>query len=206
MLRCSLIRFRIRSPAAKKYFSTPMFACTSIALAAVGQVCAWGPHEVAAEAVDVVRELDVVERVRDPELVLDLRLGGLGGAGENVARARVRRADVSVEDRPERVVAVQIDAPRVPRGRIRVAYGAPVPGLTLGRPEVRRERVVGLLAAHDAVVRQVAPLHVEVVHRVVRAVRVRRRQDEDVEVVDKLSSSADGSRSCAAAAQRSRGR
>src|SRR5215211_5071294 len=28
--RTSLIRFRIRSPAAKKYLSTPMFACTAV--------------------------------------------------------------------------------------------------------------------------------------------------------------------------------
>ena len=29
VLRTSLMRLRIRSPAAKKYFSTPMFACTA---------------------------------------------------------------------------------------------------------------------------------------------------------------------------------
>jgi hypothetical protein len=37
--------------------------------------------------VDVVRELDVVERVRDPELVPDLRLGRLLGPGVDVADA-----------------------------------------------------------------------------------------------------------------------
>ena len=47
--------------------------------------------------------------------------------------------------------------------------------------------VVALLAADDAVVGEVAALEVEVVDRVVRAVGVGRRQDEDVEVVDEAA-------------------
>ena len=154
------------------------------ALAAVGQVGARRPHEVAAEAVDVVGELDVVERVGDPQLVADLGLGGLGRPGEHIARARVRRADVAVEERRERVVAVEVDAPGVARAR--VVGGVRRTGLRVDPrgPEVRGGLVVALLAADDAVVGEVAPLEVEVVDRVVRAVGVRRRQDEDVEVVD----------------------
>ena len=54
------------------------------------------------------------------------------------------------------------------------------------RPEVGRVRVVGLEPADDAPVGHRLALAVEVVHRVVRPVRVRRREDEDVEVVDEL--------------------
>jgi hypothetical protein len=59
-----------------------------ITFVAVRQVRTRRPHEVAAEAVDVVRELDVLERVRDPELVLDLRFGRLGRARVRVAIRR----------------------------------------------------------------------------------------------------------------------
>ena len=54
------------------------------------------------------------------------------------------------------------------------------------RPEVGCVRVVGLEPADHAPVGHGFPLGVEVVHRVVRPVRVRRREDEDVEVVDEL--------------------
>ena len=64
--------------------------------------------------------------------------------------------------------------------------GAAGAGVDPRRPEVGRRRIVRLLAADDAVVGHVAPLLREVVHRVVRPVRVRGRQDEDVEVVDEL--------------------
>ena len=84
-----------------------------VALVAVRQVSGRRPHEVTAEAVDVVRELDVVERVGDPELVLDLRLRRLPRARVDLAGARVRRADVAVEDRPHGVVAVHVGAPGV---------------------------------------------------------------------------------------------
>ena len=108
------------------------------------------------------------------------------GPAYDVARARVRRADVAVEDRPERVVAVQVDAPQSPRGRVAVRIRQVRRRVDTRRPEVRGVRIVRRLPAVDAVVRHVAPLLPEVVHRVVRAVRVRRRQDEDVERVDEL--------------------
>ena len=156
------------------------------ALAAVRQVGAGRPHEVAAEAVDVVRELDVVERVRDPELVPDLRLGSLRRARVDVADAAVGRADVAVEDRRKRVVAVQVDAPRVARrgveGRVRrravrAASAASRSSPRMGCRSPRRRRRSGWSCCAAAG---------EVVRRVVRAVRVRRRKDEDVEVVDEV--------------------
>ena len=157
------------------------------ALTAVRQVRARRPHEVAAEAVDVVREPDVLERVRDPELVLDLRLGGLGRPGERFAGAVDRRTDVAVDERPERVVAVHVRAPGVPGGGVVERLGDPSwEQVRPRRPEIRRVRVVGLEPADHAPVGHRLPLAVEVVDRVVPAVRVRGREDEDVELVDQL--------------------
>ena len=72
----------------------------------------------------------------------------------------VERARVAVEQRADGAVAVEVDA-----------------------PVVAVADVAARLAEH-AVVRHVAALGAEVVERVVTAVRVHRRQDEDVEVVD----------------------
>ena len=114
--------------------------------------------------VDVDRELDVRERVHDPVLVADLRLGLLERAREDVARAARVGAVVAVEERADGVVPVQVDTERVPVRRRRAVAGA-------------RGRAV---AGH------VAALGLEVVQRVVPAVGVDRRHDEDVEVVDEL--------------------
>ena len=159
-----------------------------VALVAVRQVRARRPHEVAAEAVDVVRELDVRERVRDPELVLDLGLGRLrtGPRTRRWCTSTTRRCSRR-RSSPTVLLRFRSTPHRLREAGSVLTYGTPLSGLRPRRPEVGRERVVGLLAALDAVVRQVAPLHVEVVHRVVGAVRVRRRQDEDVEVVDQLA-------------------
>ena len=109
-------------------------------------------------------------------------------AGEHLADARGRRADVAVGQGAERVVAVHVDAPGVPGRRVverlRDASGERV---RPRRPEVRRVRVVGLEPADHAPVRHRPALLREVVHRVVRPVRVRRREDEDVELVDELA-------------------
>ena len=122
-----------------------------VALAAVGEVRARRPHEVAAERVDVVRELDVVERVRDPELVLDLGLAPLAGARVRVVVAEVVRTDVgAVEDRPERVVAVQVDTPGVPGGRIRLRVQRPGDRVRTRRPEGGIHRIVRRFPALDA--------------------------------------------------------
>ena len=72
-----------------------------------------------------------------------------------------RCADVAVEGRADAVVAVEVDAPRGPRQRV-------------------------LEGLRQAVVDHVAALVVVVVERVVAAVRVDRRDDEDVEVVDQF--------------------
>ena len=93
-------------------------------------------------------------------MFLRLGLGQLGRALERVADAARRRAVVAVEARPDAVVAVQVDAPGVAPARIGV--------------RVR------------AVVRHVPPLRGEVVEAVVRAVRVVRRDQEDVGVLDDL--------------------
>ena len=69
------------------------------------------PHEVPTVGVDVVHELDVRERVRDPLLVAGLGLGVLARAGVEVARALGRRAEVAVEQRVLAAVAVHVDAP-----------------------------------------------------------------------------------------------
>ena len=130
-------------------------------LAVLQLVRARRPHEVAAVRVDVDRELDLREGVRDPQLVLHLGLGAFERAGERVAGAAGRRrAVVAVEDGADGGVAVEVDAPVVA-----------VADVAAGR-------------AGRAVVGHVAALGAEVVERVVAAVRVRRRQDEDVEVVD----------------------
>ena len=57
--------------------------------AALRDVRAWRPHEIAAVGVEVDRELDVRERVRDPVLVADLRLGHLRRAGEGLVVQQV---------------------------------------------------------------------------------------------------------------------
>ena len=161
MLRCSLMRARIFSPASKKYFSMPMFGAGR-GDASRHHVGARRPHEVAAEGVDVVRELDVRERVHDPLLVLDLRLGVLARAVVDVAGAARRRAEVAVERRVLAVVAVEVDAPGVAGGRVADAEG------------------------RGAVVGHVAALGGEVVHRVVAAIRVDVRHDEDLDLVHQL--------------------
>ena len=58
----SLMCDRIVSATSKKYFSMPMFGAGSVSRPAVF-VRARRPHEVAAVGVDVVRELDALERV-----------------------------------------------------------------------------------------------------------------------------------------------
>ena len=152
---------RIVSATSKKYFSMPMFGAGRVTRP-VARVRARRPHEVAAVGVDVVGELDALVRVRDPVLVADLRLGGLERPGERLARAGRARAGEAVEERADRVVAVEVDAPRV----------------AVGHVVARRGR--------RAVVRQVLALHAVVVERGVAAVRVRDREDEDVELVDVL--------------------
>ena len=106
----------------------------------------------------------------------------------NVSLSAVdRRADVAVDQRPERVVPVHVGAPGVPGRRVVERLGdSSRERVRPRRPEVRRVRVVGLEAADHAPVRHRLALAVEVVHRVVRTVRVRRREDEDVELVDEL--------------------
>ena len=160
MLRCSLMRARIFSPASKKYFSMPMFGAGAVTRPS-SDVGARRPHEVAAVGVDVVGELDVRERVRDPLLVLDLRLGVLRRAGvrRRWCSSSTRRS--SRRTASTRVVAVEVDAPGVAGGRVGVARDG-------------------------AVVGHVLALRVEVVHRVVAAVRVDVRQDEDLDVVQQL--------------------
>ena len=105
----------------------------------------------------------------------------------NTSLVHDRRTDVAVDERPERVVAVHVGAPGVPGCRVVERLGdSSREQVRPRRPEVRRVRVVGLETADHAPVGHRLPLAVEVVHRVVRAVRVRRREDEDVELVDEL--------------------
>ena len=94
-------------------------------------------------------------------LVAGLRLGVLRRAGVGVARAGGRRAEVAVEQRVLAAVAVHVDAPASCGGRVRVARGRAVVGQRLA-------------------------LRAGVVHRVVRAVRVGVRRDEDLDVVQEL--------------------
>ena len=140
-------------------------------LAARVLVRARRPHEVAAVGVDVVRELDALERVRDPVLVPDLRLGRLARTGERLAGAARARAVVAVEQRADRVVAVEVDAPLEPRA---------------GAAGGLRDR---------AVVRQVLALDGVLVERRVATVRVDRRDDEDVRACRRTPSSSGPSRS-----------
>ena len=161
MPRDDLMCDRIVSATLKKYFSMPMFGAGSVTRPGL-DVRARRPHEVAAVRVDVVRELDALERVADPVLVLDLGLGGLRDAREHLARAGGAGAGVAVEQRADGVVAVEVDAP-----------GLPVADAAGGG----RDRAVAL---------HVLALHAVVVERVVAAVRVGRREDEDVELVDVL--------------------
>ena len=163
MSRDSSMRDRTVSATSKKYRSTPMFGARQRDPAR-HLVRPRRPHEVAAVRVDVHRELDVRERVHDPVLVADLGLGLLERAREHVARAGRVGAVVAVEQRADGVVAVEVDADRVAVGR---------------RPPVTA-------AGGRAVVDHVAALGLEVVQRVVPAVRVDRGDDEDVEVVDQL--------------------
>ena len=92
---------------------------------ALRRVGAGRPHEVAAGRVDVVRELDVLERVLDPDLVPGLGLGELEQAGGVAAgAARARRALEAVEDRADGEVAVDVDAVAVAVGRVAEVLGA----------------------------------------------------------------------------------
>ena len=94
----------------------------------------------------------------EPDDVLALRLGQLRRALVGVVDAARRRAVVAVEAGRDAVVAVQVDAPRVAAARIGVVV--------------------------RAVVGHVPPLGGEVVEAVVRPVRVVRRDQEDVGVLD----------------------
>ena len=128
------------------------------------------------------------------DLVLVLRLGELGRARVRVARAPRGRAFEAVEERADGEAAVVVDAPTSARGRVERRRG--------DIAERSRRVVRPAEAGHRAALAGRAALQ----HRVVAAVRVDGRVDEDVEVVDVRRRRRGRCRSSSAGGSQSRGR